>query len=57
MSGEMDFPSDQDGEAVQAANTPDSWRNTTTQERETIVGDKLHEVKMNWLVCEGRNSP
>lgn len=34
-----------DGESVQTANTPDSWRSTTTQERETIVGDKLQEVK------------
>lgn len=24
--------------------TPDSWRNTTTQERDTLVGHKLQEV-------------
>ncbi|CAN0155658.1 unnamed protein product [Scytosiphon promiscuus] len=31
-------------ELVEAAGTPDSWRNTTTQERDTIVGQKLEEV-------------
>lgn len=36
MSDEMDGPLE--------SNTPDSWRNTTTQERETIVGEKLEEV-------------
>lgn len=45
MGDEMDVHSDTDGEAIDTANTPDSWRNTTTQERDTIVGDKLQEVK------------
>eukprot|EP00903_Cladosiphon_okamuranus_P014760 g13677.t1 len=41
---EMGDTSDVDAEAVERADTPDSCRNTTTQERDIIVGDKLPEV-------------
>ncbi|CAM9562840.1 unnamed protein product, partial [Ectocarpus sp. 13 AM-2016] len=33
-----------ESKTVGSAETPDSWRNTTTQERDTIVGHKLQEV-------------
>ncbi|CAM9333209.1 unnamed protein product [Ectocarpus fasciculatus] len=32
------------GKTFDSAETPDSWRNTTTQERDSIVGHKLNEV-------------
>lgn len=32
------------GERRGETETPESWRNTTTQERDTIVGHKLQEV-------------
>lgn len=35
-----------EGETVDSAERPDSWRNTTTQERDTIVGHKLQEVRI-----------
>lgn len=34
-----------EGETVDSAETSDSWRSTTTQERDTIVGHKLQEVR------------
>lgn len=32
------------GKGVEMIQASDSWRNTTTQERDTIVGHKLQEV-------------
>jgi len=34
------------GERRGETETAESWRNTTTQERDTIVGHKLQEVNM-----------
>ncbi len=37
------------GEGRGETETPETWRNTTTQERDTILGHKLQEVNM--LCC------
>lgn len=44
MDGETQTFPNTEGGNVETAETPDSWRNTTTQERDTIVGHKLQEV-------------
>lgn len=45
MKDEMEATdSTTEGESAADVGTPDSWRNTTTQERDTLVGHKLQEV-------------
>lgn len=51
MDDEMETDTTTEGET--ALESPDSWRNTTTQERDTLVGHKLQEVSKGGRDCRG----